>query len=82
MKTQKGQITLVNFLAIFVTFILYMILVPVLTPMIETLVVQLSGTPNEVTPAIIMLLRLMPFVLLLAIVLTTFNYAIPRREGM
>ncbi len=81
-RTLKGQITLVNFLAIFVTFILYMVLVPVLNPMIDTLVVSLESDPNDITPAIVMLLRIMPFVLLLGIVLTTFNYAIPRREGM
>ena len=81
MGTNKGQITLTNFLAIFVTFILYMVLVPVLNPMIDTLVIKLQTSPNDMTDAIIMLVRIFPFTLLLGIILTTFNYAIPRREG-
>lgn len=78
----KGQITLTNFIAIFVTFIFYMTLVPVLNPMIDTLVSTLESTPNELTPAVILLVRLFPFVLLLGIVLTVLNYSIPRREGL
>lgn len=81
MKTMKGQITLSNFIAVFVTFILYMVMVPVLNPMIDTLVAKLLVTPNDMTPAIVMLVRLFPFVLLLGIVLTVLNYAIPKREG-
>jgi len=81
MNTMKGQVTMANFLAIFVTFLLYMVLIPVLNPMIDTLVINLSLNPNDMTPATIMIVRLFPFVLLLGIVLTVLNYAIPRREG-
>ena len=80
--TMKGQITLVNLLAIFVTLLIYMVLLPVLNPFIEATVTGLEASPNEMTPAIVMVLRLVPFVLLVCIVLTALNWAIPRREGI
>lgn len=77
----KGQITPINFMILLATVIIYMALLPVLNIFIDSTVATLDETPNEFTPMTILMLYAIPFVMLLAIVLTIFQYAIPRREG-
>lgn len=80
--TLKGQMTLVTLIALLLTLLVYMTLLPVLNPFIESTVTYLEADPNEMTDMIIMVLRLVPFVMLLAIILSALQYAIPRRSGI
>jgi uncharacterized BrkB/YihY/UPF0761 family membrane protein len=79
---KKGQITIINLIGLFITFILYFILViPIFTPMIADTVTYLNThSPNSFTPMTITLLYAIPFFFLLALILTAINYAIPQQE--
>lgn len=77
----KGQITFINLIAIVVTIIVYAALLPVINTFIDTTVAELLLSPNEYTTVLISMLYLVPFLLLLMIVLSGLNMAIPRREG-
>jgi hypothetical protein len=77
---KKGQVTLVNLIALVVTVFVYAVLAPVLQPQLDTCIAALSVTPNAMTPAIVVLIQLTPFFLLLMIVLTGFNWAMPRQQ--
>lgn len=77
---KRGQITLVNFLALFITFLLYLALMPVLTPIIDSTVASISVTPNQYTPIIAAMMYLIPAFILLFLVLTGLNYAIPQQQ--
>ena len=75
----KGQITVVNILALFVALILYLALLPTINERIDSAVSDLQTNPNDTTNLVIATLRLIPFFFILAIVLTALNYAIPER---
>lgn len=77
----KGQVTFINLLAIVVTIIVYMALLPVINNFIDNTVVDLEASPNEYTTIQVALLYLTPFLILLMIILSGLNMAIPRREG-
>lgn len=77
----KGQITMTNLVVIFVVLILYMALLPAITPMIDQTVAILQENPNDTTPMLVFLLYATPFVILIAIVLTALNWAMPRSPG-
>ena len=77
----KGQVTIINMLMLVMTFIAYFALLPVLMQFIADTTVQLQIEPTSMTPAIIMLLNLIPFLIPCMIIITGFIYAIPRREG-
>lgn len=77
----KGQVTMINLMALVITIIVYMALLPVINGFIDTTVVELQSNPTQYTNIQVIMLYLMPFLLLLMIILTGFNYAIPRREG-
>jgi len=79
---KKGQVTITNLIALVITFLLYFILaVPLLTPLIDDVVTELEANPNEFTAVTVMLLYIVPFLILLMILITGLNYAIPQREG-
>jgi len=80
MKTYKGQVSLVNLIALVVTVFVYAILVPVMQPTLDACIASLNATPNDMTPAIVVLIQLTPFFILLMIVLTGFNWAMPRQQ--
>jgi hypothetical protein len=79
---KKGQVTITNLIALVVTFLIYFIVaVPLLTPLIDDVVADLEASPNEFTSVTVMLLYIVPFLLLLMILITGINYAVPQREG-
>lgn len=73
----KGQVTFVNLLALFITIIIYLMLYPVIDTMVEGVVAGMSET--EYTPLISTVLRIMPAIIGLAIMITALNYANPPR---
>jgi len=77
----KGQVTFVNLIAVVITLIVYFMFIPILQPMIDSTAVYLNSDPNSTTPILIVMLDFLPFILLLSIVLTAINYAVPKREG-
>lgn len=78
---KKGQITFTNLISVAITLILYFKLVlPLLSPIIAQGVIDVSATPNDFTDVTVALMYALPFLLLLAIVLTALNYAIPQTE--
>lgn len=81
MRYYKGQVSFVNLIMIFITCMLYFMLLPLLTTISDGTVAELEANPNEYTTLIVALIYLVPFFILLALVITAFNYAIPHREG-
>lgn len=78
----EGQVTFTNLLGIVITLIVFFVFaIPVLTPLISVAVSSVSEEPNQFTGVMVTLLYAIPFVLLLAIIITALNYAIPVREG-
>lgn len=77
---KKGQLTLVNVFAFFLTIFVWSILAPLISDAIAPAVAYFNANPTSITPAIIVLCNLLPFVVLLAIVLSIINTAIPPRE--
>ena len=77
----KGQMTFVNLIAVFITLIIFFVMAPVLDTIIETTITALEQNPNEYTPLIAIACRLSIFIILLSIILTALNYAVPHREA-
>lgn len=79
---RKGQVTLINLIGLILTLIIYVILaVPLLAPMINQIAADLIATPNEFTYMTVALLHLIPLFILMMIIITGLNYAIPQREA-
>lgn len=79
---KKGQVTVVNLIGVFMALLLYFVaVVPILGPLIDDCVADLEASPNEFTAVTVVLLHSTLFFVLLALVLTALNYAIPQREG-
>ncbi len=76
----KGQITLINMIMILVVFIVTIVLLPVLNDVIEATVTVLEADPNEMTSTIVLILRLIPFMLILVVMLGALRFANPRIE--
>jgi peptidoglycan biosynthesis protein MviN/MurJ (putative lipid II flippase) len=80
--SKRGQVTIVNLIGVLITLVLYFKLVtPLLSPMIADAVEDLEADPNDFTDITVALLYAVPFLLLLSIVLTAINYAIPQTEN-
>jgi hypothetical protein len=73
----KG-LTLTNLIALVLSFIIYMTLIPILNPMIDICVASMMTSPNSMTDATVAIIRLVPFIFIVAIVLTAINYTKPR----
>ena len=78
---KKGQITFTNLIAVFISFLLFFALLPVLQPIIDDSAASLDST-SAYGQATIALMYFTPFVIILALCLTALNYAIPRRESL
>lgn len=80
-NAKKGQVTITNLIGVFITLILYFKLVmPLLSPIIAAGVLDVQASPNDFTDITVALMYAIPFLLLLSIVLTAINYAIPQQE--
>lgn len=78
----RGQITIVNLIMLIITLFLYFVFVPIIQPFIDDTINYMTyNTTNPYTPYVAIFLNMIPFFLLLMIVMTGFNYAIPRKEG-
>lgn len=78
----KGQLTFATLIGYVALFILYFVfVVPVLDPLIATFVADQLASPNAYTPLMVTLAYLIPFIILVAMVVGIFQYAIPKREG-
>lgn len=79
----KGQITIPTLLGYLIVFIIYFTFaIPVMSPLIDGFVTDSLASPDEFTPILVSIAQLTPVLLLLAIVASLINSAIPRREGM
>lgn len=80
-KTMKGQMTFVNVFIIFLTAIFYFVVVaPVLQPLIASAIVTMNLTPNDYTPMTVMGMSLVPFAFVLALIFTMLNWSAPKRQ--
>lgn len=81
-NAKRGQVTITNLIGILIALILYFkLMLPLLSPMIEDAVTDIRASPNDFTDIMVALLYAVPFLLLLAIVLTAINYAIPQTQS-
>ena len=78
----KGQLTAVNLVAVFISLIVYVAILPTLQSSVDTGVAALLLSPNPYTGITVLFLRLFPFFVILGIVLTAISYANPHREGV
>lgn len=78
----RGQITIINLIGLFIALVLYFALLPALNAIADQAVADISVTPNQFTSLTITLIYAIPFFILVAIVLTAMNYAIPGRYGV
>ena len=70
----KGQgISVLTLLALVITLIMYMVLLPVINPVIDTTCIFLNTNPNDTTSVTITLLRFVPFLVLAMIVISGFS---------
>lgn len=76
----KGQVTLINMLMMIVVFIVAVVLIPPLSEVIDATVTVLEADPNEMTSTIVLILRLIPFMLILVVMLGALRFASPRAE--
>jgi len=72
---------MVNLLALLISFILYFSILPAFQNIIDTTTTALQLTPNPYTTITIAIIEMVPFFVILMLVLTGFNYAIPRPAG-
>jgi len=80
-RMMHGQITFPVFLGFIVTIILYFSFLPVLEQFITTGISGLDPTsPNYAIN--VSLAYMLPFIILLAIIVGLFHYAIPQQEGV
>jgi len=80
-KYKKGQITLVNLFSFVITLFVWATLAPIMNDATIPVVEYFEANPNPISPMIIVLIQLLSFVILLAIVFSIINQAIPQREG-
>lgn len=78
----KGQTSIPTYIALFITFIISLVLMPALNQIINDTATALTGQPNQLTGITILVIDMIPFTLIFSIVLTAINYATPRREGI
>ena len=74
-KGHRGQVTFVNLIAFFITLLIFLLLYPVISGIIETTILGLPV--NEYTGITSTILRLIPVVIGLALMITVLNYANP-----
>ena len=78
----KGQMSAINYVALFVVQLMYFASLPVLLSVSNTTIIGLQmGTQNEFTNWMIVTIQLLPFAIELMIILTGFWIAIPRQQG-
>ena len=80
MRCLKGQITFPTLLHLFITFILFLLIAPIMDPFINNYVATIDQSTAE-GQLNVAISHLITFFLLLALISTAFNYATPRREG-
>ena len=80
--SMKGQLSFINFIALFVVQFMYFAILPVVTSISNTTIVGLQmGPQNEFTTWLIVLIEILPFAIELMIILTGFWIAMPRQQG-
>jgi hypothetical protein len=70
----KGQLTIYNLFALFITLVMYVALLSAINPLINSAVATLQATPNEFTPISVGMLYMITFFLFFQIVATGFRY--------
>lgn len=81
MKYKKGQITLVNLFAFFLTIFVWSVIAPIMDSATVPVVEYFEANPTPISPFVIVLIQMLSFVVLLSIILSIINQAIPQREG-
>jgi uncharacterized protein YqhQ len=77
-NANAGQLTWVSIIGVFVSFIVLLVLFPVLDDFVESTIVRL-GAGSEYTPLISTLLRLVLVMLPIAMIISIINQANPPR---
>lgn len=78
--SKRGQITFPSLLQIFISFIVFLLISPMLDPYISAYVATIDQTTPEGQLNAAMA-HLITFFILLGLIATIFNQATPRREG-
>lgn len=80
-RTMKGQMSAINFAALFVVELMFLSLLPVLLTFIQSTVVTIqAGTPNEFTQWLIVIIEMLPFAIQIMIILTGIWIAMPHSQ--
>lgn len=75
-----GQVTIVDMFAFLVAIFIWAVLAPLINTATLPVVAYFQANPNPISPAIIILIQLISFVLVLSLILTIINKAAPSRE--
>lgn len=80
-RTMKGQMSAINFAALFVVELMFLATLPVLLSFIQSTIVTIqAGTPNEFTPWLIVIIEMLPFAIQFMIILTGIWIAMPHSQ--
>lgn len=79
---KRGQMTMVNLMALLVVLFMLFVFLPILNSMSDTAIAELEASPNDYTPYYTALIRIIPLALIGSVILTGIWIAIPRREGV
>lgn len=80
-NASKGQITFSTGIVIILMYIVFMAFLPALNLAINDTSVELRAAPNSATELTIDVLILLPFVFIVALMLTGLNQASPQYQG-
>lgn len=80
-NAMRGQITFSTMVALVLIYIVFMAFMPALNLSINGTAVQLRAAPNDATELTIDVLILLPFVVIVALMLTALNQASPQYQG-
>lgn len=76
---KRGQITFANYIVLFVTFILTLLLMPVMDSVIAVATSYLLAHPNDMTGLTVAIIQIIPFMLIAMEVIYGIYLAIGKR---
>jgi len=79
MGYKKGQVTFANLIVLFVTFVLTLLLMPVMNTIIATTTVYLQAHPDDMTGLTVGIIQLIPFALIVMEIIYGIYLAVGKR---
>jgi len=81
---RKAQVTIINLMVVLMIMITFFVFLPIIIQFTNTQAVPAIASSTSDAPTkdlMLALVQLFPVVVILMIIVSAFNYAIPRREG-